>query len=239
MSTDDNNTTTTATTQAVTSSSSSSTAPATPKKPLTKEQKEDLKVSFDLFDRDGSGKINYDELKQVMLRFGHRLSEVELHELINSVDVNHDGEIDFQEFCTLMEIKGVTYDPDAELKLAFHTIDTDGSGTISVKELKELMDKTNQQVSDADFDALMSSIDTNGDGVLDFEEFKELMVCIYIYLYRCTHACTNIISVLEYSFSYLIHIFSDLINQFLSTVILNKSHYEIHMFGILWMFLFI
>lgn len=146
------------------------------KKPLTKEQKEDLKVSFDLFDRDGSGKINYSELKQVMLRFGHRLSDGELHELIRSVDVNHDNEIDFNEFCTLMEHKGVTYDPDAELKLAFNTIDKDGSGKISISELRDLMDKTNQQVSDEDFNTLMKSIDRNGDGEIDFAEFKELMV---------------------------------------------------------------
>ena len=111
-----------------------------------------------------------------MLRFGHRLSDMELRELISSVDINHDGEIDFQEFITLMEIKGVKYDPDAELRLAFNTIDADGNGTISVMELKNLMEKTNQRVSDADFDALMSSIDKNKDGVLDFEEFKELMV---------------------------------------------------------------
>jgi len=172
---------TTAPVTTTTTAPSSTATTTTTKKPLTKEQKEDLKVSFDLFDRDGSGKINYDELKQVMLRFGHRISDIDLHDLIHSVDVNQDGEIDFNEFCILMEIKGVTYDPDAELKLAFHTIDADGSGTISVKELKNLMEKTNQQVSDADFDALMSSIDKNGDGVIDFEEFKELMVCSEIF----------------------------------------------------------
>ena len=102
-----------------------------------------------------------------------------------------------------MEIKGVTYDPDAELKLAFHTIDVDGSGTISVKELKNLMEKTNQQVSDADFDALMSSIDKNGDGVIDFEEFKELMVCSEIFCGMFSIQCLYSLSYISTPFYFL------------------------------------
>ena len=60
-----------------------------------------LKLAFSIFDEDSSGRITVEELRHVMGRFG--LSEAELTTMINEVDLDGDGEIGFEEFCTLAQ----------------------------------------------------------------------------------------------------------------------------------------
>ena len=75
-----------------------------------------------------------------MRRFGQNLTDREIRDMIRSVDVDRNNEIDFDEFVNLMRSR-ISNDPDYELKLAFQMIDTDSSGTISIDELKALMRK--------------------------------------------------------------------------------------------------
>mmetsp|Transcript_19156 Transcript_19156/g.24139 ORF Transcript_19156/g.24139 Transcript_19156/m.24139 type:complete len:119 (+) Transcript_19156:75-431(+) len=114
---------------------------------LTQEQIDDLKASFDMFDKDGSGNISHSELKSVMRRFGQNLSDSEVRDMIRSVDIDRNNEIDFKEFVHLMKSR-ISNDPDYELKLAFQMIDSDSSGTISIDELRALMRKVNQHLTE-------------------------------------------------------------------------------------------
>jgi Ca2+-binding EF-hand superfamily protein len=123
-----------------------------------------------------SGTIELHELQQVMRKLGQNPSEAELIEMINSVDDNGDCEIDFEEFLILMKSRIGERDPEKELRDAFAVFDTDGSGSIDRKELKRLMKKLGQALSEAELDAMMDEVDTNGDGEISFEEFKAMMV---------------------------------------------------------------
>jgi Ca2+-binding EF-hand superfamily protein len=109
-----------------------------------------------------------------MRRFGQRITKSAAMELIKSVDIDQNNEIDFTEFLTLMKSR-ISRDPNYELKLAFDMIDTDHSGTVSISELRSLMKKCNQFLSEEEIDAIMQECDINGDGELDFDEFKKLM----------------------------------------------------------------
>ena len=61
---------------------------------------EKLKASFKTFDRDGNGTISPDEIKAVL---GGSLGDDTVSDIINQVDDNKDGEIQFDEFCKLMK----------------------------------------------------------------------------------------------------------------------------------------
>lgn len=115
-----------------------------------------------------------------MKKLGQNPSEAELIEMINSVDDNGDCEIDFNEFLILMKSRIGERDPEKELRDAFAVFDTDGSGSIDRKELKRLMKKLGQALSEAELDAMMDEVDTNGDGEISFEEFKAMMVSILL-----------------------------------------------------------
>ena len=66
--------------------------------------KEKLKAAFNMFDKDGSGTISHDEIRQVFTFDGpNSMTKKEVDQIIKEVDVNGDGEIDFDEFVQMMK----------------------------------------------------------------------------------------------------------------------------------------
>lgn len=61
-----------------------------------------LKQSFEFFDKDKSGSVTADELKEA-LGVGKNISEAVWKEVIGEVDENGDGQIDFKEFKMMMQ----------------------------------------------------------------------------------------------------------------------------------------
>lgn len=53
-------------------------------------------------DKDGSGKIDATELRNIMLSLGENLSDEEVNQMIKEADLNGDGEIDFDEFMRML-----------------------------------------------------------------------------------------------------------------------------------------
>jgi calcium-dependent protein kinase len=67
---------------------------------------ENLKSAFQIFDRDGSGKISADEIKKMFQ--GNKESDENVWlSIIKGIDANGDGEIDLQEFKSLVSLKFV------------------------------------------------------------------------------------------------------------------------------------
>jgi calmodulin len=55
-----------------------------------------------VFDADGNGSIDRDELRKVMSSLNESLTEEELDAMIKEADINGDGEISFEEFKAMM-----------------------------------------------------------------------------------------------------------------------------------------
>ncbi|XP_059453089.1 calmodulin-like [Corylus avellana] len=72
---------------------------------LTEEQIAEFKEAFSLFDKDGDGCITTKELGTVMRSLGQNPTEAELQDMINEVDADQNGTIDFSEFLNLMARK--------------------------------------------------------------------------------------------------------------------------------------
>ena len=70
-------------------------------KALTTNEK--LRAAFNMFDKDGSGVISSDEIKEV-LGFGGNLDSEAIDLIMKQVDDNGDGQISFEEFVSMMKI---------------------------------------------------------------------------------------------------------------------------------------
>ena len=64
---------------------------------LTEEQIAEFKEAFSLFDKDGDGTITTKELGTVMRSLGQNPTEAELQDMVNEVDADGNGTIDFPE----------------------------------------------------------------------------------------------------------------------------------------------
>jgi hypothetical protein len=75
----------------------------------------------------------------VMRSLGQNPTEAELQDMINEVDADGNGTIDFPEFLTMMARKMRDTDSEEEIKEAFKVFDKDGNGYISAAELRHVM----------------------------------------------------------------------------------------------------
>ncbi|KAL7572725.1 hypothetical protein ACA910_008995 [Epithemia clementina (nom. ined.)] len=144
---------------------------------FTEEEILEFRDAFAMFDRDGSGSIERSELKDVMTEFGDPPTKEEIDEMILLVDENGDGEIDFDEFLTLMRLRMGESGEDAEQNLrdVFNIFDADGSGYIDRHEMRLICAKLAQDLTEEEIGELIEVVDKDGDGEISFEEFKALV----------------------------------------------------------------
>ncbi|CAG5127785.1 unnamed protein product, partial [Candidula unifasciata] len=81
-----------------------------------------LKEAFNLFDKDGDGFITTSELGTVMRSLNQNPTSDELQDMINEVDADGSGTIDFNEFLRMMSKKLKETDAEEELRQAFNSI---------------------------------------------------------------------------------------------------------------------
>jgi len=122
-----------------------------------------------------------------MRSLGQNPTESELQDIVNELDVDRTGTIDFDgdtapltehiailltywpEFLTMMVHKGKATDEEAELRAAFEVFDQDGSGTISAEEMRLVMKSIGEELTDAEIDEMIKIADTDGNGTIDCE----------------------------------------------------------------------
>ena len=143
---------------------------------LTEEQIAEFKEAFSLFDKDGDGTITTKELGTVMRSLGQNPTEAELADMINEVDADGNGTIDFPEFLTMMARKMKDTDSEEEILEAFKVFDKDGNGFISAAELRHIMTNLGEKLTDEEVDEMLREADIDGDGQINYEEFVKMMM---------------------------------------------------------------
>ena len=134
-----------------------------------------------MFDKDGDGTIDSEELTSVMQVLGMNPTKEELEILLNSVDADHNGVIDLEEFIDVMRshLYHGTQDgaptADNELREAFAVFDKDGNGMISAEELKSALLNLGEKLDDHEVKAMIAAADKDGNGQIDYEEFISMM----------------------------------------------------------------
>ena len=139
-----------------------------------------LKLCFNLFDTKKQEFLDADDLEDILRVFGFRPSKEELQEILEEIDEDGSGEIEFGEFCQLCA-KFLVEEPDeetmkAELKDAFRMYDKEGNGFISTGQIREILKEVDPNIKDEDLDDVIYEIDEDGSGNLDFEAFCRLIL---------------------------------------------------------------
>ncbi|KZV34827.1 calmodulin-like protein 5 [Dorcoceras hygrometricum] len=99
----------------------------------------ELKRVFQMFDRNGDGRITKDELSESLENMGISIPDKELSLMIEKIDVNLDGCVDIDEFGNLYQNIVDERHEEKDMREAFDVFDRDGDGFISVDELKYVL----------------------------------------------------------------------------------------------------
>ena len=110
---------------------------------LEKDEIKVLKICFNLFDTKKQEFLSADDLDEILRAMGFRPSKEELKEILEEIDEDGSGEIEFAEFCQLCA-KFLIEEPDeetmkAELKEAFRVYDKGANGFITTDQLREII----------------------------------------------------------------------------------------------------
>ncbi|OMJ79164.1 hypothetical protein SteCoe_20863 [Stentor coeruleus] len=141
---------------------------------LDLEEIQNLREQFISIDKNGDGVISKDEVIDVLKTFEDLVGS-DMTSIMNGIDINGNGVIDYTEFITAclsaqnMTNKGL-------LMTAFKYFDKDNSGFITYDELKEAF-SGNDICSNRSLGAemMMKEADLNNDGKIDYKEFLSLL----------------------------------------------------------------
>ncbi|XVF65566.1 hypothetical protein PTKIN_Ptkin09bG0258900 [Pterospermum kingtungense] len=175
-----NHPTTTATSEAKTyTSASPAPAPASVSSPTCHKRMDgaELKKVFEMFDKNGDGRITKEELNHSLENLGIFIPDGELSQMIEKIDVNGDNCVDIDEFGELYQSLMDNKDEEEDMKEAFNVFDQNGDGYISVDELRSVLVSLGlkQGKTIEDCKRMIMKVDADGDGRVDFMEFKKMM----------------------------------------------------------------
>ena len=141
---------------------------------ISEDKINEFKEAFNIFDKDRDGYITTKELGFLMKNLGQSPSEAELQDMINEVDIDGNGTIDFKEFLGIMVRKMRESDSEEELIEVFKIFDKDGNGLISSDELLNVLVTLGENITIEEVEDLIKEADLDGDGYINYEEFVRL-----------------------------------------------------------------
>lgn len=166
----------------------------------------DLQQVYTLFDtciNDGTtNAITNDKLHHMLLTHtGVNYSDVQIQDIIDSIDTNNTGDIQFTEFLVTIN-KIINTDTinksrpntavnnirrpktsrqieSSQIDLyhsVFNTIDSDNDGYIDINELKLLYENNGVELSDSEIAGIAYMCDVNGNGKISYSAFEKLLI---------------------------------------------------------------
>ncbi|XP_014260937.1 troponin C isoform X1 [Cimex lectularius] len=137
-----------------------------------------LRKAFQMFDTTKCGFIDTCKISTILNTMGQLFEDAELSRIIEEVDVEGSGKVNFDGFCEVAAHFLEEEDAEAmqeELKEAFRLYDREGNGYITTATLREILAALDDKLNNEDLDGIIQEIDTDGSGTVDFDEFMEMM----------------------------------------------------------------
>ena len=128
---------------------------------IDRRTKKQLQNAFDKVDLNRDKKLSWEEIKlccesiKIIVRRQDYLAFLDC-------DVNHDGTLDFDEFCLFAY---------SRLQSVFNEIDEDKNGRLDQYEIQKVLQKLAIHLTMREIQAILYGMDQDGDHEIDFHEF--------------------------------------------------------------------
>ena len=117
--------------------------------------------------------IDKNALKTLAKNLDQNYSEQEVERLIDEIDEDGNGKIEFEEFLNTLANKSVG--DENIVKQAFAILDRTDSGYITLNDLRHAMLCLGENYTNEEINEMISLVDDDQDGVINFQEFNKLI----------------------------------------------------------------
>jgi len=143
---------------------------------LSEGQIRGLRETFLKLDGNGDGLLTLKELREGLQLGGVKELPSDLQEIMDSVDSDGSGVIDYTEFLAATLERRLYLQEDV-CWCAFKVFDLNSDGKISLDELRLVLDSNSVEsaMGAQAVQEMLKEVDRNGDGSIDFDEFMAMM----------------------------------------------------------------
>ena len=135
------------------------------------DKKENYKSFFDKYDSNKDGNVNSIELANILKAIDINASDEEIKEIIAEINLEGNGEINFEKFVSIVNRRDKDVDNEEEVLNAFKLFDKEGNGLININDLKHIMLTCGNNFSETEINDLLKEADIDMDGYINYEEF--------------------------------------------------------------------
>lgn len=145
---------------------------------FSEERLAEMRDVFNMFDADGSGTLDVEELRIVMASIGLSVEEWEIRAMISEVDADGGGEIDWGEFLYLMSKKTVDAENQQRLAFEFFLEPKDRGGRIKKERFCSQMMKLTSEFKKEELEAMIvqAKCEDHDTNFLSYKEFVKMMM---------------------------------------------------------------
>ena len=137
---------------------------------LSEEERKEFREIFNLVDKDQGGSISNDELGELMDTLGIRTTQEDIDLMIQEIDEDSNGEIDFDEFVAVMSRKvNASYTPK-QVKGAFKIFEgVAPPGHISIKDLENALSSYGtEKLTPQQAKELVAQLEPDANGMINY-----------------------------------------------------------------------
>lgn len=110
-----------------------------------------------------------------MQSLGFEAKNATIFNMINDIDKDGSGQIDFNEFLAMMTAKIGDKDSKEDIAKVFKLFDAESKGSITIRDLKRVAKELGETMSEAELLEMIERADSDADGAITLEDFITIM----------------------------------------------------------------
>ena len=138
---------------------------------LPENKEKEYKIIFEKNDSNKDGNVNSLELANILRAININVSDEEIKQIIEEIDLEGNGEINYEDFVSIVNRREKDVDNVEEVLKAFKVFDKEGNGLININDLKHIMINVGNNFSENEINDLLAESDFDMDGYINYEEF--------------------------------------------------------------------
>ena len=139
---------------------------------------EAIKKAFELFDQNGTGKIDPKEIKLAMQSIGYDEKNPLMYQLVSELDTplyNKKGGVSFNDFCQTVNNRVPERETTEDLRKVYNLfLDEPNAKTTTLASIKRVADELGENYEEAELNAMLQKASKSGPN-LTFDDFVDIM----------------------------------------------------------------